>query len=107
MKLVEETCGFQNVQLPCSSEFISLAEIIMSGENGLMCYQCKKRQSSLYRVIGEDKEVADNLQGSYFHQLELNLETQSSLLTSDMFAAIICGTFSCIILLTSVESGCR
>ena len=70
MKLVEETCGFQNVQLPCSSEFISLAEIIMSGENGLMGYQCKKRQTSLYRVIGEDKEVADNLQGSHFHQSE-------------------------------------
>lgn len=36
VELVEETCGLQNVQLLCSPEFISLAEIIMR-ENGLIC----------------------------------------------------------------------
>ena len=50
MKLVEETCGFQNVQLPCSSEFISLAEIIIRGEDGLMGFQATnaKNAKALY-----------------------------------------------------------
>ena len=61
MELDEETCGLQNVQLPCSPEFISLAEIIMR-ENGLMMPTNANDAKALYiELLEKIKEVADNL----------------------------------------------
>jgi len=61
VELVEETCGLQNVQLPCSPEFISLAEIIMR-ENGLMMPSNANDTKALYiELLDKIKEVEDNL----------------------------------------------
>ncbi|KAK2562493.1 hypothetical protein P5673_014158 [Acropora cervicornis] len=61
VELVEETCGLQNVQLPCSPEFISLAEIIMR-ENGLMMPSNANDAKALYiELLDTIKEVEDNL----------------------------------------------
>ena len=64
--------------------------------------QCKWRQSSLYRVIGEDKRSCRWSVRITLSSDGINLETQSSLPF-----AVICGTFSFIILLTNVEIGFR
>ena len=61
VELVEETCGLQNVQLPCSLEFISLAEIIMR-ENCLMMPSNANNTKALYiELLDKIKEVEDNL----------------------------------------------
>ena len=61
VELDEETCGLQNVQLPCSPEFSSLAEIIMR-ENGLMMPTNANHAKALYiELLEKIKEVADNL----------------------------------------------
>ena len=62
VELVEETCGLQNVQLPCSPEFISLAEIIIMRENGLMMPSNANDTKALYiELLDKIKEVEDNL----------------------------------------------
>ena len=56
VELVEETCGLQNVQLPCSTEFISLAE------NGLMMPSNGNDAKALYiELLEKIKEVENNL----------------------------------------------
>ena len=61
VELVEETCSLQNVQLPCSLEFISLDEIIMR-EDGLMMPTNANDAKALYiELLQKIKDVADNL----------------------------------------------
>ena len=61
MELVEETCGLQNVQLPCSLEFISLDEIIMREEGLMMPTNASDAQALYIELLEKIKEVADIL----------------------------------------------
>ena len=61
VELDEETCRLQNAQLPCSPEFIFLAEVI-TRENGLMMPTNANDAKGLYiELLEKIKEAADNL----------------------------------------------
>ncbi|XP_015750003.1 PREDICTED: protein argonaute-3-like [Acropora digitifera] len=61
VELDEETCGLQNVQLPCSPEFISLAEIIMRENVLLIPTNANDAKALDIKLLEKIKEVADNL----------------------------------------------